>query len=272
MSLFVNTCAEPHILVVQHSDQAPGGVFCKGLIKRNARLTICKPFDGVPLPDTPNNFDGLVVLGGPQHATDDQIAPHFVQLMKLMRTFDKMGKPVAGICLGCQLLARAYGEKLKSLGFLEFGFIQHILTEEGKLDPISHTGFLPPLMEFHEDTFNLPQGATLLIEGSTCRNQCFKVGNASYGFQFHLEVTTAQVKKWLELFNSGEISQYKAYRNDFNHADFEHLASNIDGYIKDSKKFCDTVSGRWLALTNQHSRRVINRKKTHDYLTDDTPL
>lgn len=263
MSLFVNADASPHILVIQHSDLAPGGNFCKGLLKRSARLTFCKPLNGDPLPDTPNNFDGLVVLGGPQHATDDHIAPHFIPLMRLMRGFDKMGKPVAGICLGCQLLARAYGEKIKSLKSLEFGFVQHTLTEQGKLDPLSHTDFLPPLMEFHEDTFDLPPGATLLIKGRDCCNQCFKVGKASYGFQFHLEVTIDQVKQWLELFNNGEIEQYKAYRNDYNQADLEDLASNIESYIKDSENFCDTVSGRWLALTSQH-RKIVIRRKSND--------
>lgn len=250
MSLFLKTDLVPHILVIQHNDLAPGGNFCKGLLKRNARLTFCKPLDGDPLPDDPNDFDGLVVLGGPQHATDDHIALHFIPLMRLMRIFDKAGKPVAGICLGCQLLARAYGEKLTSLGFLEFGFIQHVLTKEGEIDPVTNTGFLPPLMEFHEDTFGLPLGATLLIEGRTCKNQCFKIGNVSYGFQFHLEVTHALVTEWLELFKSGEISQYKAYRNDFTQMDFNDLVSNIDAYIKDSEKFCDIVSSRWLALTN----------------------
>jgi len=259
MSLFVNTTTTPHILVVQHSENAPGGNFCKGLMKRGARLTTCTPLASGSLPLTPDGFDGLVVLGGPQHAADDHECPHFIPLMNLIRSFDENKKPVAGICLGCQLLARAYGEAPKKMGFLEFGFIQHTLTEQGKLDPVSNTNLLPPLMEFHQDTFELPKGATLLIQGSRCRNQCFKIGNASYGFQFHLEVDRARIEQWLKLFSSGKMTQYNSHRKSFSVEDFDDLTANIESYIKGSEQFCDIVSGRWLELTTQYRKMAIRR-------------
>ena len=237
-----------HILVIQHSKRAPGGNFCRGLERRSARLTVCKPLAGGLLPERTDGFDGLVVLGGPQNATDDELAPQFVPLMELMRRFDKERKPVAGICLGCQLLARAHGGKQWNLGFLEFGFIDHRLTDLGTQDPVLGRETLPALMEFHEDSFDLPKGAALLVEGSRCRNQCFKVGNASYGFQFHLEVDAVGVETWLDLFRNGEMAHYNAYYKHFGAAYFEELSTKLSTCISESEKFCDRIAGRWLAL------------------------
>jgi GMP synthase-like glutamine amidotransferase len=246
--MFSTPGKEARILVVQHSDQAPGGVFCRGLAERGARLTFLRPVNNDVLPEDAEDFDGLVVLGGPQHAFDDDLSPHFQPLMELMRCFDRRKKPVAGICLGCQLLARAHGARLWTLDFLEFGFVKHQLTGEGKLDPVVGEAELPALMEFHEDTLDLPERASLLIRGERCANQCFKIGNASYGFQFHLEVDPIIVKKWITSFRSGAMPNYRRRLRQFDDAYFENLSARLASFVADSEQFCDRVSGRWLAL------------------------
>lgn len=116
------------ILVVQHTHMSPGGHFSKELERQGAVLTTVMPTRGELLPMSSQGFDRLVVLGGPQHPCDDEAAPHFAQLMHLMRDFDAQGKPVAGICLGAQILARAFGASCRPLSQLEFGFVQHTLT------------------------------------------------------------------------------------------------------------------------------------------------
>lgn len=250
------------ILVVQHSELAHGGHFCKTIEEQGGVITLCKPLHGDILPDAWHSFDGLVVLGGPQHATDDDEAPHFPDLMQLMLDFDLANKPVAGICLGCQLLARAHGRNPRRLGFLEIGFVQHSLTEAGQFDQLLN-GELPPLMEFHEDTFDLPEGATLLIAGDRCKNQCFKVGRASYGFQVHLEVNEELAKSWLDLFSRGEISSYRRYLEEFTSAQLAELSENIESKTAASAKFCRQIAQRWLALVDQN-RAADKQEMTGD--------
>ena len=242
---------EVRILVVQHSEQAPGGNFCKGLLERGARLTFLRPAENDLLPEDTEGFEGLLVLGGPQHAFDDELSPHFRPLMELMRLFDRRKKPVAGICLGCQLLARAHGGRICSLDSLELGFMKLTLTEEGKRDPVVGGVELPELMEFHEDSFDLPARASLLVRGERCVNQCFKVGSASYGFQFHLEVDAAIVKRWIALFRGGAIGSSRNHLQHFDDAYFEDLSARLDSLIAGSEWFCDRVAGRWLALARQ---------------------
>lgn len=251
MSIFNAPCNEARILVVQHSDEVPGGNFCKGLLERGARLTFIRPMESEILPGTADGYDGLVVLGGSQHAWDDAYSPYFPHLMELMRLFDREKKPVAGICLGCQLLARAYGGRLRTLDSLEFGFVEHRLTGEGEADSVVGGVGLPALMEYHEDSFDLPAQASLLVEGEECVNQCFRIGNASYGFQFHLEVDAAIVKRWVGMFRNDEMGDYGRHLQHFDDAYFDDFLSGLASRIAGSERFCDRVSGRWLALTCQ---------------------
>jgi len=251
MSIFSAPCKETHILVVQHSEDVPGGNFCKGLSERGACLTFLRPMESDVLPETPDDFDGLVVLGGSQHAWDDEYSPYFPHLMELMRLFDRDKKPVAGICLGCQLLARAYGGRLWTLDSLEFGFMEHSLTGEGEVDSVVGGVGLPALMEFHEDSFDLPAQASLLVRGERCVNQCFKIGNASYGFQFHLEVDPIIVKRWIGLFRNGAMGNYRQHLQHFDDDYFENFSAKLAPFIVGSEEFCDRVSGRWLALAWQ---------------------
>jgi anaerobic selenocysteine-containing dehydrogenase/GMP synthase-like glutamine amidotransferase len=250
----VEPCAEDgvvgsKVLVVHHEKASPGGHFTKELERQGCVLTSIMPTEGDSLPDSPDGYDRLVVLGGPQHPFDDEVTPHFPALLQLMRDFDAESKPVAGICLGCQLLARAHGSDCWTMPELEFGFIQHTMTAAGAEDAVmGPVGFLPPLMEFHEDSFDMPEGAISLVEGDTCVNQCFKVGNVSYGFQFHLEVDSITTELWFEEFKSGDIDAYAKYRSQFDGSFFDEMAGQFPLLVQQSGEFCVKVARNWLRL------------------------
>ena len=67
-----------------------------------------RAYAGEPLPEF-GAHDALVVFGGEQNARDDEKHPYLPALASLMRRFGDSDKAVLGICLGSQLLARAYG-------------------------------------------------------------------------------------------------------------------------------------------------------------------
>ncbi|MDR2051163.1 MAG: type 1 glutamine amidotransferase [Deltaproteobacteria bacterium] len=171
------------LLVLENHGEAPGGAFCKELERLGALLDVLRPRQE-PLPERSGEYAGLVVLGGPQDAYDDAASPFLRAEMALMRAFDAAGRPVAGICLGAQLLARAHGGAVFPMDFPEFGFTRLYLTPEGGDDPVlGRNPCLPLLLEYHQDAFSLPPGGVLLIRGADCPNQMFRVGASSYGFQ-----------------------------------------------------------------------------------------
>ena len=165
-----------------------------------ALIDIYRPWSGQPLPETVH-ADGLVVFGGEQSALDDHTHPYLPELAKLMSAYTAMDRPVLGICLGSQLMARAFGGE-NHLGIArEFGWCEVDLTEEGRRDPVFSA--LParfPIAEWHSDTFTLPEGAVRLATNSVAPNQAFRVGRASYATQFHFEASRAVMQDWVKTF------------------------------------------------------------------------
>ena len=132
-------------------------------------------------------------------ATDDHLYPYFPALLELIRAFPDAGRPVLGVCLGAQFIARAFGGKVYPHSVTEFGYVPLSRTAEALRDPL--LAGLPArldLMQWHEDTFDPPAGAALLLEGAGCRNQALRVGELVYGFQCHFEVDAAMVRTWTE--------------------------------------------------------------------------
>ncbi|GAB7079339.1 molybdopterin-dependent oxidoreductase [Megalodesulfovibrio paquesii] len=238
-----------NILIVQHGPHSLGGVMLTHLEQQGCRLHKVRTFEGEPLPETPEGFDAMVAFGGPQHAWDDADCPHFQPLMRLMREFDAQARPVMGVCLGAQLLARAHGARCYTMDSLEFGFLQHAVTPAGEGDPLVGQGLtLPRLMEFHQDSFDLPPGGELLIRGEGCVNQAFRVGKVSYGFQFHLEVDAVTVAAWAAVLREGREGTYARYKNVFDAAYFDTLAAELPALADASERFCKELVARWLAL------------------------
>jgi GMP synthase (glutamine-hydrolysing) len=147
-----------------------------------------------------SELGGLVVMGGPQDANDDERHPGLRVERRLLADAVSADVPVLGICLGMQLLALALGSELHLRHGKEVGFARVELTHQGAFDPTlgvfaerEHTTFL----HWHSDAVELPNGATLLASTPRTPVQAFRIGSA-LGVQFHPEADAALLAKWLE--------------------------------------------------------------------------
>ena len=112
-------------------------------------------------------------------------------------TFRRKDKAVLGICLGSQLLARAFGGTNQIGGAREFGWCPVSLTQDGAADPVLRVAPRDfSIFQWHDDTFGLPPGAIHLARSAEAENQAFRIGRATYGIQFHFEADRRLVGEW----------------------------------------------------------------------------
>ena len=235
-------------LAIMHDDMSPAGVVEERIRARGGEVTSVRAHRGEPIPDGVNGHDGIIVLGGTQHANDDHKHPYFPAVLKLMQAFHATGRPLLGSCLGAQLLARAYGAKVARHSHLEFGFLELAITPDGERDALLKN--LPPrhrLMEWHEDTFELPEGAVHLIEGRGCRNQAFRLGTRSYGFQCHFEATPELVESWIGVGRQGLTRHF----GEGAPKEVDRVRAEMAGHSAAQRKFADVVSDRWIDLAGE---------------------
>jgi len=148
---------------------------------------------GFPVPD-PSASDAVIVYGGYMSAYDDAASPWLAEELRFLEACLGAGQRVLGICLGSQLLARLLGARVYRSAFPEFGFKRIELTGEGHADPVfgrlaqaGGRGFLG--LEWHDDAWDLPSGATRLARSPGWENQAFRYGDQVLAIQFHLEFT-----------------------------------------------------------------------------------
>jgi len=191
------------VAIVENTPITHHGQVGVALHERAALIDLWKPWTGAGLP-AGVEADALVVFGGEQSATDDHTHPYLPDLARLMADYTAADRPVLGICLGSQLLARAFGAENRLGVAPEFGWVDVGLTAAGRADPV--LSVLPdsfPIFQWHSDTFTLPEGAVHLAESATAAAQAFRIGRATYGTQFHFEASRAVVSDWLAKFPEG---------------------------------------------------------------------
>jgi GMP synthase-like glutamine amidotransferase len=154
-------------------------------------------YEGEQLPDI---FDALIVLGGPMNVYEEERYQYLKRLNTTIKNFVIAGGLYLGFCLGGQLLAKALGAKVRRSQTKEIGNFEIQLTDGGVEDPL-FKGFdtVFPALEWHGDTFEIPERAIKLVESELCANQAFRFKNA-YGLQFHLEATAEMLAEWVKVY------------------------------------------------------------------------
>ncbi len=159
------------------------------------------------LPDT-EEFDALVMMGGPMSVNEDDIYPYIKKEEELVREFISKGKKILGICLGAQIIAKALGAKVYVGREKEIGWYDIELTEDGIRDCFMKKLAVHPragdfwkrfkVFQWHGETFDIPDAAVRIAKSTIYPNQAFRYGKNVYAFQFHIEVRKEMIYDWLK--------------------------------------------------------------------------
>ena len=160
------------------------------------------------IPPPLEEFDTLVMMGGPMAVYDLDQYPHLVTGSRIIREAINRDMGVLGICLGCQMVAYCLGAEVYTRQKEEIGWYHIELTGDGLREPLMRRLATHPkvgdfwrrfkVFHWHGDTFDLPIGAVLLASSHLYKNQAFRYGNKVYGLQFHIEVTADMISEWVK--------------------------------------------------------------------------
>ena len=183
--------------MLQHIACEPPGVYEDVLVERGAQIHRVELDEGEQLPDSGAGFDAIVAMGGPMSVNDEREHPWLVAEKQLIRDAVGDGIPFFGACLGVQLLASSLGARVVAGETPEVGVLPVYATAAAGDDPVfSGLAWPRPTFQWHGDTFDLPDAATLLATSPAYPNQAFRVRETTYGVQFHLEVSDAMADEW----------------------------------------------------------------------------
>lgn len=174
------------ILCLQHVPFEGPASLADWAHSRGHSLRCHKLYDGMPPPGV-ETFDFLLIMGGPMNIYEEEEHPWLVTEKTLIRAAIDSGKYVVGICLGGQLIADALGAIVARGERPEIGWF-----------PIHPTPGCPPwcrlpeslpVMHWHGDRFEIPEGAVCIAASEACDHQAFTYGDRVLAWQCHLEAT-----------------------------------------------------------------------------------
>ena len=184
-------------------------------------FSICRLWQEKILLPTPKDVEMLVIMGGPMSVSNEGAHtdyPNYYSGLQREKEFIKevidQRKHVLGICLGCQLIASALGARTYPNSVKEIGWFPITICNEALGQPLLFDlDATLKAFHWHSDTFDLPQGASLLMSSVACRNQAFVVKDRVLGLQFHLEMTKDSIKNIIANCKS-DINQSKTIQSE----------------------------------------------------------
>lgn len=176
--------------VLHESFEVPAA-YLKWAQSRGHEISLTRVYESEVLPETADDLDFLIVMGGPQSPDEDlEQFPYYHpdKELALLRSAIAQDKYIVGVCLGAQLLSVAYGAQYAHSPEREIGVYPMELTAEGEADPhVQILGKTLPVGHWHGDMPGLVEGASVLAKTPGCPRQIVRFSPKHYAFQAHLE-------------------------------------------------------------------------------------
>lgn len=185
-----------NILCITHADFESPGIIEDWAKERSFGFQVTRPYRFEALSD---NFDALIVMGGPQSPLTIDETPYLHDEIALIKKTLEMKKPTLGFCLGAQLIGEAMGAKTQKSPQPEIGVFDITQTQEAHGDPLlKDLDQTFPVIHWHNDMPGIPSSATILATSLGCPRQIVRFAKNVYGFQCHLEITTDGIRDMIK--------------------------------------------------------------------------
>jgi GMP synthase (glutamine-hydrolysing) len=182
------------VLVVKHVPWEGPHRIGEALVTGGFELDVRCVLDGDELPSV-DEVVGAVFMGGPMNVDQVEEYPGLLAEREWIAAAAGAGRPMLGVCLGAQLLARALGSDVVAGPEPEIGWAPVTILDEA--DPLAaHLAPETDVLHWHGDVFDLPPGAAHLASSARTQVQGFRKDNA-WGFLFHAEADLDLARLWM---------------------------------------------------------------------------
>jgi GMP synthase (glutamine-hydrolysing) len=198
----------PRIVVLQHTIRAALSGLAP-VLARESELVHLRVYEDTEraaaqvgeLVDS-GDYDAVVGLGGAMGVYDQGEYPFLDLSLRMIADALARDAPVLGLCLGAQMMAEVLGSPVFHGSEIdlprELGFYPLVLRDAGRNDPVAMLfAGADPVLFWHQDTFRLPGGATLLASTELYPMAAFRLNDHQYGLQFHAETTPDLLELWV---------------------------------------------------------------------------
>ena len=206
------------VLALVHQDDAPPGTFGDVVHEHGHALDMRSfvPGAGEPPADAARAYGAVMLFGGSMQVDQDDRHPWLEDERALVRDLIDREVPTLGVCLGSQVIAQTAGAQVGPAVVPEVGWHEVELTADALDDPV--LGPAPrrfAAYQGHSYGFTLPPGATPLAHGQADALQAYRIGESTWGLQFHPEVTWEMVEPWIaEHARDGDVEDEAALREE----------------------------------------------------------
>jgi GMP synthase (glutamine-hydrolysing) len=186
------------ILSIVHADSDPPGLFAQVASELGHEHDEWRADLRPEPPSEPDTYAAVAVFGGYMSPSDDDRLGWLRTEKGVLGHLVERQVPSLGICLGAQLLAEAAGAKIHPADPPEIGWSEiEVLPQHDEDALFGGLTSRLTVFEWHSWTFGLPIGAVALARSSGCL-QAYRLEPATWGIQFHAEVTPDKLFEWLD--------------------------------------------------------------------------
>jgi GMP synthase-like glutamine amidotransferase len=184
------------VLAIVNEREAGPGVFGEAALDAGHELAEWAAYATTSAPPL-DGFGAAMVLGGGMNVDEEAANPWLRDEKRIIGQLAESGTPLIGMCLGAQLVAEVLGGSAAPASHPEIGWHDVEMTPAAGDDPV--LAALPPKFEafqWHGYAATPPPGATTLAS-SPVSVQAYRVGDSTWGIQFHAEVTERDAEIWI---------------------------------------------------------------------------
>lgn len=238
------------VLVFQHIAIEHPGIFRDFMEEDGISWDAVELDQGETIPSF-NNYDGLIVMGGPMDVWQESEHPWLVkEKLAIRQAIVSLKLPFLGFCLGHQLMANALGGKIGKMSEPEVGILDIELTAEGEASSLfsgSQKQFKS--LQWHgAEVTKAPPNSQVLAQSPACAIQALQYGESAFSMQCHIELIDTTVADW------GKVPEYKqALEKTLGPGSLQKLNDEAEKHMSDFNNSAKLIYNNFIAQLKKRS-------------------